>query len=430
MAERANVLVVDDELGPRESMRMILKPLHNVFTAEDGVTALRTIEERPIDLVTLDLKMRGMQGIDVLKEIKKNNPQIEVIIVTGFGTLKSATEAMKYGVKGYITKPYNLSEITSIVEKAIEERRFNLKLRNFFKEALFSDTSPSPAGKDCGLPPLTENVLEDNDVSEDLLDVTEYKIKKMKEMQDDVSRENCVLEEKLMRSERLALVGQMAAGYAHELNNSLTTMLGYTELVHNAINTNYPELRELLDKITTITNQTQRASQLTQNLLDISRKKSSEREPTDVHKLIDQVLSYTEHRAHAQGLKVIKDFEPSLPRISVDPRRVEQVFLNLILNACHAMAKGGTLSITARQVHREMGNVVQVAFGDNGHGIAQQHLKEIFDPFFSTKEGSGGTGLGLFISRKIVESYQGTIDVESEENKGTTFIVQFPALKG
>jgi len=430
MAEKANVLVVDDELGPRESMRMILKPLHNVFTAEDGLEALRTIEERPIDLVTLDLKMRGMQGIEVLKEIKKNNPQIEVIIVTGFGTLKSATEAMKYGVKGYITKPYNLTEITSIVEKAIEERRFNLKLRNFFKEALFSDTTHPPGEEESDLSSLPENSLEDSDVSEDLLDVTEHKIKKMKEMQDDVSKENAVLEEKLMRSERLALVGQMAAGYAHELNNSLTTMLGYTELVHNVINTTYPELRELLDKITTISNQTQRASQLTQNLLDISRKKSSEREPTDVHKLIEQVLTYTEHRAHAEGLKVVSTFEPTLPRISVDPRRVEQVFLNLILNAYHAMAKGGTLSITVRQVQREMGSVLQLAFADNGHGIAEEHLKEIFDPFFSTKEGSGGTGLGLFISRKIVESYQGTIDVKSEENKGTTFTVEFPALKG
>jgi len=430
MAEKANVLVVDDELGPRESMRMILKPLHNVFTAEDGVTALRTIEERPIDLVTLDLKMRGMHGIEVLKEIKKNNPQIEVIIVTGFGTLKSATEAMKYGVKGYITKPYNLTEITSIVEKAIEERRFNLKLRNFFKEALFSDTTHPPGEEESDLSSLPENALEDSDVSEDLLDVTEYKIKKMKEIQDDFSKENAVLEEKLMRSERLALVGQMAAGYAHELNNSLTTMLGYTELVHNVINTNYPELRELLDKITTITNQTQRASQLTQNLLDISRKKSSEREPTDVHKLIEQVLTYTEHRAHADGLKAVSTFEPTLPRISVDPRRVEQVFLNLILNAYHAMAKGGTLSITVREVQREMGSVLQLAFADNGHGIAKENLKEIFDPFFSTKEGSGGTGLGLFISRKIVESYQGTIDVNSEENKGTTFTVEFPALKG
>lgn len=430
MAELANVLVVDDDLGPRESMRMILKPHYNVLTADDGFKALEMIEKHPIDLVTLDLKMPGMHGIDVLKAIKKNNPQIEVIIVTGYGTLKSATEAMKYGVKGYITKPYNLGEITSVVEKAIEQRRFNLKLRNFFKEALLSDTPLPPDGGESDPSPLPDNDLEKSNVSENLLDVTEYKIRKIKEMRDDFSRENNVLEEKLIRSERLALVGQMAAGYAHELNNSLTTMLGYTQLVHNAIRTNYPELKDLLGRIATISNQTHRASQLTQSLLDVSRKKTSQREPTDVTALVAQVLSYTEYRAHAQGLTVIKDFEPSLPRISVDPRKVEQVFLNLILNSFQAMAKGGTLSIAARQVKGDMGSQVEVAFADTGHGIAAEHIKEIFDPFFSTKDENKGTGLGLFIARKIVESYQGSIEVRSEKGTGTTFTVSFPALQG
>ncbi len=425
MAEKANVLVVDDDLGPRESMRMILKPLHNVYIAEDGQTALRIIREKPIDLVTLDLRMPGMQGIDVLKEIKKFNPNIEVIIVTGFGSLKSATEAMKFGVKGYITKPYNLSEITSIVEKALEQRRFNLKLRNFFEEALSGDGQP----EDEYVPSSAEMNVTENDVSENLLDVTEYKIRKMKEMQNDFSRENKILEDKLIRSERLAIVGQMAAGYAHELNNSLTSMLGYTELVQNTINNNYPELEELSEKITTILNQTERASTISKNLLNLSRKTPSEREATDVRKLLEQVLSFTEPRAHSQGFKVVTDFESSLPLISVNPGRVEQVFLNLILNAFQAMTKGGTLTITVKRIPRDIGDLLRLEFADTGHGISKQHLKEIFDPFFSTKEGNGGTGLGLFISRKIVEKYQGSMEVESQENQGTTFIVEFPALR-
>ncbi len=425
MAEKANVLVVDDDLGPRESMRMILKPLHNVYIAEDGQTALRIIRENPIDLVTLDLRMPGMQGIDVLKEIKKFNPNIEVIIVTGFGSLKSATEAMKFGVKGYITKPYNLSEITSIVEKALEQRRFNLKLRNFFEEALSGDGQT----EDEYVPSSVEMNVTENDVSENLLDVTEYKIRKMKEMQNDYSRENKILEDKLIRSERLAIVGQMAAGYAHELNNSLTSMLGYTELVQNTINNNYPELNELSEKVTTILNQTERASTISKNLLNLSRKTPSEREATDVRKLLEQVLSFTEPRAHSQGFKVVTDFESSLPLISVNPGRVEQVFLNLILNAFQAMTKGGTLTITVKRIPRDIGDLLRLEFADTGHGISKQHLKEIFDPFFSTKEGNGGTGLGLFISRKIVEKYQGSIEAESQENQGTTFIVEFPTLR-
>ena len=386
MAEKANVLVVDDDLGPRESMRMILKPLHNVYIAEDGEAALRIIREKKIDLVTLDLRMPGMQGIDVLKEIKKFNPNIEVIIVTGFGSLKSATEAMKFGVKGYITKPYNLSEITSIVEKALEQRRFNLKLRNFF-EATLSDEGKT---EDEYVSPSLEGKIKENDMSEDLLDVTEYKIKKMKEMQNDFSKENKVLEDKLIRSERLAIVGQMAAGYAHELNNSLTSMLGYTELLQNTLNKNYPELEDLSEKITTILNQTERASTLSKNLLNLSRKTPSEREATDIRKLLEQILTFTEPRAHSQGFKVITDYEPSLPLISVNPGRVEQVFLNLILNAFQAMTKGGTLTITVKRVSRDMGDLLRIEFADTGHGISKQHVKEIFDPFFSTKTSTSG----------------------------------------
>ncbi|MCK5185852.1 MAG: response regulator, partial [Deltaproteobacteria bacterium] len=122
MSSRANILVVDDDLGPRESMRMILKNTHNVFMADNGESALRVIEEKPIDLVTLDLKMPGMPGMDVLKEIKRINKNVEVIIVTGYGTLNTATEAMKHGVNSYITKPYNIEEITSLIDKAIEHR--------------------------------------------------------------------------------------------------------------------------------------------------------------------------------------------------------------------------------------------------------------------------------------------------------------------
>lgn len=427
MEERANILVVDDDLGPRESMRMILKPLHNVFTAEDGEAALRVVQEKTIDLVTLDLKMPGMTGIEVLKEIKKLNTDIEIIIVTGYGTLKSATEAMKYGVNSYLTKPYNLNEITTLIDKAVERRRFNRKLRHFFKEAIFSDEGEEQK-EVSGSTSLTENGLGHADRDEDLLDVTELKFRKMREMENDFSKEIKELEERLIRSERLSIVGQLAAGYAHELNNNLSAMLGYTQFVQHKIDNNHPELRDLLGNLATISNQIERASKITQGLLDLSRKDSSEKEPTDVPKLIEQVLSYVEYRTHSLGIKIIKHYDSCLPLISVDPRKVEQVFLNLTINAFQAMPEGGTLRITASRVKGKQGDRVKLEFADSGKGISEEHLKKIFDPFFSTKNGSGGTGLGLFISRRIIESYQGSIEVISKKNKGTTFIIEFPVL--
>ncbi|MBW1838670.1 MAG: hypothetical protein JRI49_01950, partial [Deltaproteobacteria bacterium] len=236
------------------------------------------------------------------------------------------------------------------------------------------------------------------------------------------------LEKRLIRSERLSIVGQLAAGYAHELNNSLSTILGYTQFVSQKIGSNYPELSNILDNMQTVSNQIERASGITRSLLDLSRKTSSERKPTDIESLIEQVLSYIEYRTHALGIRIKREYESGLPLISVDPKKVEQVFLNIIINAFQAMPDGGTLKITASRVKGKKGDAVRLEFEDSGKGIAVKNLNKIFDPFFSTKDENKSTGLGLFISRRIIESYQGSIEVVSKKNKGTTFIIRFPSL--
>lgn len=124
------ILVVDDEFGPRESLRMILKPLYEVYTASDGQEALRVISERDIDVVTLDLNMPGLSGIEVLKEIKKLRPEAEVIVITGYGSLGNASEAIRLGAGNFISKPFNVSEIISAVVRAIERRRYNLRIKS------------------------------------------------------------------------------------------------------------------------------------------------------------------------------------------------------------------------------------------------------------------------------------------------------------
>jgi DNA-binding NtrC family response regulator len=123
------ILVVDDEFGPRESLRMILKPLYEVYTASDGQEALRLIGDKDIDVVTLDLNMPGLSGIEVLKEIKKLRPNTEVIIVTGYGSLGNASEAIRFGAGDFISKPFDVADIISIVAKAFERRNFNLKIK-------------------------------------------------------------------------------------------------------------------------------------------------------------------------------------------------------------------------------------------------------------------------------------------------------------
>jgi len=124
-----NILIVDDEIGPRESLRMILKPSYNVFIAENGHVAIQMIQQMEIDVVTLDLKMPGISGIETLKEIHAIDPDVMVIIITGFGTLKSAIEAIRYGVFDFISKPFNVPEIMCIIDKSIQRRKLNLKIK-------------------------------------------------------------------------------------------------------------------------------------------------------------------------------------------------------------------------------------------------------------------------------------------------------------
>jgi len=131
MAQKKSVLIVDDELGVRESLKMILKPIYQVYTAVDGREALQSLQKDKIDLVALDLKMPGLSGMDVLQQIKKNDPDIEVIVITAHGTPQNVQEANRYGAGDFITKPFNVPHLINSINKSLENRNNNLRLKNF-----------------------------------------------------------------------------------------------------------------------------------------------------------------------------------------------------------------------------------------------------------------------------------------------------------
>jgi signal transduction histidine kinase len=461
MGAKPNILVVDDDLGPRESMRMILKPNYEVHTAENGDQALALIQERPFDLVTLDLKMPGLSGIDLLREIKKFDPEIEIIIITGYGTFNTATEAIRHGVVDYIAKPFNLSEVTSIVEKSIRKRRFNQKLKHICEEVLTDEPDPiNQQLKDmCEHAPLNEaedlskeaesqpsaaqseppraNPLElahqgrgkHPRLTEKLLDITELKIKRMKELQGAFSKEIQELEEKLIHSEKLSLVGQLAASYAHELNNLLCAILGYAQFLQKKIEASYPHFSEIARSLDTIVRQSENATKVTQNLLDFSRKDTSHEGPTNIAELLDRAVNVAKQRTASLRVEVIRDYNRHLPLVLADQDKLEHVFLNIIINACHAMAGGGTIRITAHTQTECPEKLLQIDFADTGCGIPEENIERIFQPFFSTKERGKGTGLGLYINRRIVEDCGGTLTVQSIVGQGSTFTMLFPTLK-
>lgn len=134
MIQPGSILIVDDEIGARESLRMILKPIYQVYTAANGQEALECIQKEKIDLVTLDLNMPGLTGIDLLREIKKIDADIEVIVITAYGTLQNAREANRYGTVDFISKPYNVADVIAIVSKCFERRNYNLEIKGLIRQ--------------------------------------------------------------------------------------------------------------------------------------------------------------------------------------------------------------------------------------------------------------------------------------------------------
>ena len=225
---------------------------------------------------------------------------------------------------------------------------------------------------------------------------------------------------RIMESERLAVVGQLAAGVAHELNNPMQGIVTYSHLLLEEMPNGNPG-RELAQKIVT---QANRCTGIVRGLLDFSRQRKPQKRSININNILNDCVSLVKHQSVFHNIQIIPTLTADLPVVVVDPTQMQQVFMNLIINAAEAMHHGGQLRITTRVNAAEQS--VEVEVSDTGHGISEEHMERIFDPFFTTKEATHGTGLGLAISFGIIKEHQGTISVESEVGKGTTFTVRLP----
>ena len=233
------------------------------------------------------------------------------------------------------------------------------------------------------------------------------------------------MEEHLLVADRLASIGELASGIAHELNNPLTGVIGFSELLMEKNVAN-----EVKEDIAIIHHEAVRAAEVVKNLLTFARKHVPSKQPTNINSIIASVLGLRAYENKVNNIKVITRFEPNLPMIIADGFQLQQVFINVIINAEYAMEeanKGGVLTITTKKE----GNIIYISFADNGAGISEKNMKHIFDPFFTTKDVGRGTGLGLSICHGIVTGHGGKIYARSEPGKGATFIVELPVkVKG
>ena len=229
-------------------------------------------------------------------------------------------------------------------------------------------------------------------------------------------------ENRLLQTAKLAAVGEMAAGIAHELNNPLTTVSGFTELVLGEIpqDVSYRQELELVEK------EAKRARAVVRRLLDFSRPGTQSRVKADLNEIVEDVLALTQHLIHTSGVRLTASLAGGMPWVSVDRGQIQQVILNLVHNALQAMPDGGSLYIGTETRETEARLWAIICVRDTGSGIASQDRDRIFEPFFTTRSGRGGTGLGLAITYNIVNEHGGMIDVESEAGKGSIFTVRLP----
>jgi len=236
------------------------------------------------------------------------------------------------------------------------------------------------------------------------------------------TRELTEMQTKLLQSEKLASLGKLAAGVAHEINNPLGAILIYSHLLLEETPKNTPAYENLRK----IVKETSRCKDIVKGLLEFARPKEPEMSATDVNETVDRALAIMEKQALFQNIKINKEYG-QLPRIVADAAQLQQVFMNIILNAAEAMNGRGTLTITSSLDPKK--EQIRIAFKDTGHGILPEDMPRLFEPFFTTKEVGKGTGLGLAISYSIIQKHKGTIEVSSQVGQGSTFTIILPLTK-
>jgi two-component system NtrC family sensor kinase len=246
-----------------------------------------------------------------------------------------------------------------------------------------------------------------------------------------INSRKAALEEKektqkqLIQTEKLAALGMVAAGVAHEVKNPLAIIIQGVEYLRTSAAAD-PLLSDIVDRIN---KSAQRADSIVKGLLSFTRQMPLEPAETEIETVIEETLSFVEEQIKSKRIKIIRHFSPGLPTANMDSNQIKQVFVNILTNSVEAMQNGGTITISIESLksEEEQKNYLQIIFTDTGCGIPGDKIEKVFDPFYTTKNAPGNAGLGLSITKGIIDKHHGTIQIESEPGKGTRISIRLPA---
>ncbi len=486
---KRKLLVVDDE-------QLILRIISDIFSNEgyEVITALNCdralylLKENDVDVVLTDIRMPEKSGINLLDEIRTFNPDLPVIIMTGYASLETAVEAVKHGAFDYLFKPLDFNKLKSIIKHAAEKyelvqenkrlmkelqdinnylelkikertRELNNILYSTHESVMTTDMdlvirsanaqTMNIFGKDCiglrlnelldgvNFKTIIPHILNDNSYSTNhiikfddkyleivlspLVDSETGEKFGLTVVTEDIS-EKKKLEAQVIQSAKMSAVGQFATGLAHEFNNILSGIMGYTSFALSKTS-----IEKIKEDLKVVEKASARASELVGTLLSFSRQKEAKKQIASLEDAIEDAIKLIEYTFKSDSIQIIRHYG-KVPPIVMNVGEIQQVIINMALNSRDAINQGGVIAINTELDI----DYVKIEFSDNGIGIPMKNLEKIFEPFFTTKKSDNaksGTGLGLSVVYSIIERHGGRIEVSSELGKGTTFTIWLPNIQ-
>lgn len=374
------VLLVDDEEDIRDILGIVLTDIgYEVLTAEDGEEALRIFRESAPPIVLTDIKMPGMDGIDLLRALKSEVPDTEVIMITGHGDLDLAIKSLKYEATDFVTKPIN-DDILEIALKRAEERITMKQQLRMYTENL-------------------EHLVEEKT-------------------------------RRLVEAERMAAVGQTAAGLAHAIKNISGGLAGGMFVLDKGIELDDDAYVQKGWKM--VKGNVNKINNVALELLNFAKDITPNYRHCDPNGPAREIYDLMLPQAQEYGVRFVLDLNKDLPHVWLDPESIHRALLNLVTNALYACTdircthKKTEIALVTR---RPEGWAVEYQIRDTGCGMDEETLQKVFRNFFTTK-GYDGTGLGLMVTQKIIDAHSGSIEVESGKEEGTTFYIRIPQRNG
>ena len=361
------IVLIDDEQDIREVVGIALEDAgYRVFSARDGLAGVKLVQEHMPQIVLTDIRMPVMDGLQVLETLKRDVPEIEVIVITAFADMPLAIRALQLDASDFITKPLDHEALHLALRRAMDRYTSRKQVRDYMA--------------------LLERDIEN--------------------------------QARMMQQEKLMSIGRLSAGVAHEINNPLTTILTSAMLIQEDLDPQDPIYAEL----DTISKETLRCRKIVQSLLDFARQSAPMKKDNNINEIIIESVYLTKKQAEFSNIKLKTILSENLPPVIVDKDQIQQTLINLILNAVEATESGGAITVSTQYRHLDRMNIIKI--DDTGRGIPKEHLDKIFDPFFTTRE--NGTGLGLSITHSIIEQHDGRIIVDSTPGRGTCFTIMLP----